>query len=130
VLLGASTVQAKDLCIDTTEFGGNPEFILVKFQPPRKGKCRAFVGYQFADADGGTGAQDRTAVHGAACTPSSNDRVNFTLIAGEPGPPGAAGRIDLYVLVLSLPDLQGRWFRRNAGDTNGIGVTPPASNAR
>jgi hypothetical protein len=119
VLLGATTAQAKDFCIDTTEFGGNPEFIALSFKLPKAGKCRAFVGHRFADFDGGAGAQGFTAIQGVACAPSSGDRVNFTLTVGEAIFGG--GSIDFYTVALSFPALQGNWFRRNPGDANGVG---------
>src|SRR5262245_45459009 len=76
VLLGATAARAVDFCIDSQEFGGNPEFRAFDFRLPKAGRCRSFAGHQFADADGGIGAHGQTAIFGSACTPSDGSRVN------------------------------------------------------
>jgi len=120
VLLGATTVQAKDLCINSSEFGGNPEFRLFGLALPKAGRCRAVVGNQFADGGGGAGAFGRTALHGAACTPTSGTHVNLTLTVGEAPEESffggfIGGRTTSYTARLSLPDLVGAVSRQVPG---------------
>lgn len=107
LLLGASAVSAKDLCIDDPSTPGNPDFIANKFKIPKPGTCRPFVGLYWPSL----GYLD-SALQGVACTPTAGDIANFTMTLGFPpnlSGIGSPGQVTYVTMVLALPGLQGRY---------------------
>jgi len=120
MLIGATALHAKDLCIDTDETTANPEFVAMNFTLPKPGKCRSFAGLYWP----GDGVQ-KTSVQGVACTPSSGERVNFTLTVGHHNFDDRSV-ITFYTMGIRLPALQAHMFKRDQDSTDGVGFVGSA----
>ncbi len=111
VLLGTSAVQAKDLCIDDPDSPGNPDLVAMNFSVPKPGKCRSFPGFYWPNSN------DRNALQGAACTPTSGTQVNFSITVGFAArlsnPVPDPGLVLFYTVALALPSLQGKLSQHN-----------------
>ena len=69
------------------------------------------------------GQYQTSSVQGVACTPSSGDRVNFTLVVGNHSFDNPSA-ISFYTAGVRLPDLSAHVFRRfDNGDGMGFSGT-------